>query len=114
MGSDQQAWCSRVVQQAMTARDVESALLARCTAVARGAPTAAQDGREAHVFALAAGLVRPQFPHASACLMQASERYFSTHPGERLAAAEVVRNGWVPGLPRLRDMLGRRLAAHGV
>ena len=97
----------------MTARDMESALLARCTAVARGAPTAAQDGREAHVFAFAAALVRPQFPRQSQCLLRASEQYFSAHPGEQLAVTEVVGKGWVPSLPRLRDMLGRRLGAHG-
>jgi hypothetical protein len=43
--------------------------------------------------------------------MRASEQYFATHPNERLAAGEVVRNGWVVSLPRLRDMLSQQL--HG-
>ena len=97
----------------MTARDMESALLARCTAVAHGTALAAQNQREAHVFQVAAALVRPQFPRQSQCLLQASEQYFSAHPGEQLAVTEVVGKGWVPSLPRLRDMLGRRLGAHG-
>ena len=37
----------------MTARDVESALLARCSAVAREATQTAQDQKEANVFQLA-------------------------------------------------------------
>jgi len=35
--------------------------------------------------------------------------YFASHPNERLPSAEVVRRGWVIGLPRLRDMLSRQL-----
>lgn len=93
----------------MTARDVESALLARCSVVAREAAQVAQDQREANVFQLAAMVVRPQFPAESKCLAQASERYFASHPTERLASAEVVRRGWVMSLPRLRDMLSRQL-----
>jgi hypothetical protein len=40
--------------------------------------------------------------------MKASEQYFATHPNEKLAPVEVVRNGWILGLPRLRDMLSHR------
>ena len=97
----------------MTARDMESALLARCAAVAHGKLLAAQNQREAHVFQVAAALVRPQFPRQSQCLLWASEQYFAAHPGQQSAAVEVVRKGWVASLPRLRDMLGRRLGAHG-
>ena len=93
----------------MTSRDVESALLARCSAIAREATQAAQDQREANVFQLAAMVVQSQFPAESKCLTQASERYFASHPNERLASAEVVRRGWVMSLPRLRDMLSRQL-----
>lgn len=93
----------------MTARDVESALLARCSVIAQEAAQAAQDQREANVFQLAAMVVRSQFPNESKCLMQASERYFASHPNERLASAEVVKRGWVMSLPRLRDMLSHRL-----
>ena len=93
----------------MTAREVESALLARCSADAREAAQVAQYQREANVFQLAAMVVRSRFPVESQCLTQASERYFASHPNERLASAEVVRRGWVMSLPRLRDMLSRQL-----
>jgi hypothetical protein len=96
----------------MTARDAESALLARCAVVARVAAQSAQDQREANVFRLAAMVVRSRFPVESLCLMQASELYFASHPDERLASADVVRKGWVLNLPRLRDMLSHRLCGH--
>jgi len=96
----------------MTVRDDESALLARCSAVAREVAQSAQDQREANVFRLAAMVVQSRFPDESKRLMQASEQYFIAHPSERLAPAEVVRKGWVLGLPRLRDMLSHRLHGH--
>lgn len=96
----------------MTARDTESALLARCSAVARELARSAQDQREANVFRLAAMVVQSRFPSESMRLRQASERYFDAHPGERLAPADVVRKGWVLGLPRLRDMLSHKLCEH--
>ncbi|OJU90284.1 MAG: hypothetical protein BGO13_02820 [Burkholderiales bacterium 66-5] len=94
---------------APTARDLEAALLQRCAAVVQGQTAPAADQREANVFRLAAMLVRPRFPAASAQLWQASERYFATHPGDRLEAAELVRRGWVLGLPRWRDLLDQQL-----
>jgi hypothetical protein len=95
--------------KAMTAREMESALLDRCAAVARAVAPAAGDQREANVFRLAAMVVQSRFPGESRSLMQASERYFATHPDEKLVPAEVVGNGWVMNLPRLRDRLSRRL-----
>ncbi len=96
----------------MTAREAEAALLARCSVVAREAAQSAQDQCEANVFRLAAMVVRSRFPRESMCLLRASERYFAVHPNERLAAADVVRQGWVLSLPRLRDMLSHRLDGH--
>jgi hypothetical protein len=96
----------------MTARELEAALLTRCTAAARQAVPTAQDQREANIFQLAAMLVRSRFPRESTSLMSASEQYFATHPDERMAPAELVRNGWVPSLPRLRDMLSHQLCEH--
>lgn len=93
----------------MTARELETALLARCAAVAREVAPTAQDQREANVFRLAATVVRSRFPRESASLRRASKQYFAAHPDERLAPGDVIRNGWVPGLPRLRDMLSHRL-----
>lgn len=96
----------------MNTRDAEAALLTRCAVAAREEALAAQDQREANVFRLAAMVVQSRFPHESTRLMRASERYFATHPGERLAPGEVVRNGWVFSLPRLRDMLSHQLHGH--
>lgn len=93
----------------MTARELEAALLLRCVTVAREAATVAQDQCEANVFRLAAAVIRSQFPQHATNLMQASTRYFSAHPNEQLPSAEVVRNGWVSGLPRLRDALSQQL-----
>ena len=93
----------------MTARELEATLLTRCTVAAREVAPTAQDQREANVFQLAAMVVRSRFPDESTSLMLASERYFVTHPSERLASGDVVRKGWVQSLPRLRDMLSQQL-----
>ncbi|AKJ32108.1 hypothetical protein [Caldimonas brevitalea] len=93
----------------MTARETESRLLARCVAAARGQVLAALDQREANVFGLTALVVQPHFPAEAAHLLQASERYFALHPGDKIEPAEVVRKGWVIGLPRWRDMLDLEL-----
>jgi hypothetical protein len=93
----------------MNARDVESALLARCAAAARDVSQSAQDQREANVFRLAAMVVQSRLPYESSNLMRASDQYFAVHPNERVAPEEVVRSGWVSNLPRLRDMLSRLL-----
>lgn len=93
----------------MTAREFEAALLTRCAAVARELAPVVQDQREANVFQLAATVIRSRFPRESTSLMQASEQYFAAHPDQRLAPGDVVRNGWVVSLPRLRDMLSHRL-----
>jgi hypothetical protein len=95
--------------QAMNARDLESALLTRCAAVAREVAPTAQDQREANVFRLAAMVVQSRFHRESENLMRVSEQYFATHPNEKLAPVEVVRQGWISNLPRLRDMLSHRL-----
>ena len=96
----------------MTARDIEAAILTRCTAVAMETALTAQDQREANVFQTAAMVVRSQFPRESLSLMRASEQYFATHPNERLAPVDVVRHGWITSLPRLRDMLTHQLRGH--
>jgi hypothetical protein len=96
----------------MTARDLESALFDRCAVIAQKETQCAQDQREANVFRLAAMIVASRFPSESRCLMQASERYFDAHPSEKLAPADVVRQGWVFSLPRLRDMLSRRFSGN--
>jgi hypothetical protein len=91
------------------AREIEAALLTRCVAVARQSQTDIMDSREANVFRLASMVIKSQFPHESACLMQASDRYFSQWADQRVSPADVVQRGWVISLPRLRDMLSRQL-----
>ncbi|MBL8510611.1 MAG: hypothetical protein JNM52_03100 [Betaproteobacteria bacterium] len=93
----------------MTARDIEAALLVRCAATARAVIPIAEDPREANVFRLAAIVIRTQFPRESECLMRSSELYFAAHPREKLVAAEVVRQGWISSLPRLRHLLSQQL-----
>ena len=65
----------------MAARDFESAVLARCAAVAREVTPVAQDQREAKVFMLAAMLFQSHFPREAKSFLQVSEQYFATHPG---------------------------------
>jgi len=93
----------------MTARDVESMLLDRCVAMARGSDRVAHDQREANVFNVAAMVVASRFPGDALRMEQASKQYFAMHPDDMLVSSEVVRRGWVTSLPRLRDMLSRRL-----
>lgn len=93
----------------MNARDLEAALIERCSVAAREQAQAARNQQEANVFYLAAMLVRSRFPCASSSLLQASDRYFAVHPDERLAPCDIVRKGWIPSLPRMRDMLAHRL-----
>jgi hypothetical protein len=95
----------------MTAREKESAVLSRCVAVANAAEAQAHDAREANVFYVAALVVRTRFPAAASRLMATSARYFATHPYAQVASSDVVRQGWIVSLPRLRDLLSRRLAA---
>ncbi len=96
----------------MSAREVEAMMLFRCATAARDDKSVASDQKEANVFRLAAMVVRSDFPNESGGLMRASEKYFAQHPGDRLPAVDVVRKGWVFSLPRLRDMLSRRLKGY--
>lgn len=93
----------------MRAREVEAALMKRCASVAREPNLVATDQLEANVFRLAALVIQSRFPNEARRLMAASECYFATHPSEQLASVEVIRRGWVVGLPRLRDRLSREL-----
>lgn len=91
-------------------RDVEAALLDRCALVVSTVGLVALDQREANIFRLASLLVQNHFPVQAHSLMDAGERYFSQHQGEKLSAEDVVQRGWVIGLPRFRDHLVRRFA----
>ncbi len=89
----------------MNARQVEADMLKRCVLVAQGLEAVARDQREANVFRVAAMVVKSRLPSEAEKLMQASQNYFSSYPNHRLQEAEVIKNGWVSSLPRLRDML---------
>lgn len=97
------------VKKEVKAREVEAALLARCSFVAREPSQTAHNQREANVFRLASMVVRFEFPNESQGLLRASQQYFDQHPTERLEPSDVVNRGWVSNLPRLRDMLSRTL-----
>jgi hypothetical protein len=94
----------------MSARELEAALLARCAAAARDAAHAPTDQREANVYHLSALILRFKFPEECTRLLQASEKYFAAHPGEKLLPEEVVQKGWVISPARQKDMLSRLLA----
>lgn len=92
-------------------REREDAMLNRCVAVSRLTlhPPQAEDGREANVFRVAAMVIQSRFPTESKALMDCAVRYFEMHPEDLRPAADVVRNGDVISLPRLRDSLTRKL-----
>lgn len=85
-------------------------MLKRCLSVARaegGSPNA-ENGREANVFRVAAMVIQSRFPAESQVLMDCATRHFEMHPEDLQPAADVVRNGDVISLPRLRDSLTRK------
>ena len=91
------------------ARDVEATLLKKCVAVARQPTIDVTDAREANVFRLASMVIKSQFPRESACLMKASDRFFTQRADQKISPTEVIRRGWIFSLPRLRDGLSRQL-----
>lgn len=93
----------------MQSREQEFATIQRCVEAALGRLATPADQREANVFRLASMLLRPRFPSESGTLMAVCDRYFATCPLELVESAQIVRNGWVISLPRLRDSLEREL-----
>lgn len=89
----------------MSARDEEDRLLSSCVNVARGIITDAADSKEANIFRVAAMVIESRLPLESERLARVSAKYFELNPGELLPVIDVVRNGWVISLPRLKDML---------
>jgi hypothetical protein len=90
-------------------RDIEAELISRCLDIAQDRASTARDQREANVFRLASMVLQSRHSVESLRLMQVSNQYFAAHPNEQLHASEVVRQGWIMNLPRLRDRLSRRL-----
>lgn len=93
----------------MNAREKEKLLLDRCVSVAQCPEASANNGVEANVFRLAGSVLRSRLPLEASRLKAASQSYFARYPDEELATVEVVRSGLVVSMPRLRDMLSRKL-----
>lgn len=97
----------------MSPRDREAIMLDRCVLVARSldVPVHAESGREANIFRVAAMVLQSSFPTESKTLMACADRYFAVHPDELAPVVNVIHQGDVISLPRLRDSLTRRLNA---
>ena len=100
-----------------TAREREEAVVDRCIQLVTGlhGPSGvARTAQEANVFALAAHVIRSRHPKAAEVLGWSGALYFKQQPSERLGLPEVMRRGWIISLPRLREMLERRLCGFPV
>ena len=97
----------------MDAREKEKMMLDRCVFVAQQVNASACNGAEANVFRLAGSVLRSRLPVEASRLKTASANYFVSHPNEQLDTAEVVRRGLVVSMPRLRELLSRKLDWNG-
>jgi hypothetical protein len=95
----------------MTAREIEAHWLASCLAAVRSPSTVVSGAQEANVFRVAAMVLASAWPVQAARLRALSDAYFAQHPADKLPVVQVVHNGWVLSLPRLRDLLSRQLAS---
>lgn len=97
----------------MNPRDREAVMLDRCVVAARSVdvPIGAENGREANIFRVAAMVIQSSFPTESKTLMGCADRYFAAHPSELAPVVNVIHQGDVISLPRLRDSLTRKLNA---
>ncbi len=95
----------------MTARETEAHWLASCLAAVSSPSTVVSGAQEANVFRVAGMVLASSWPRQAARLMALSEAYFAQHPADKLPVVQVVHNGWVLSLPRLRDLLSRQLAS---
>lgn len=93
----------------MDAREAEQRLLARLADLARGVGDSAEDEREANLIRLASLILGHDHVLASERLAHVSNAYFCDHPGSEVAAEQVIANGWLGSLPRLRTQLLRAL-----
>ncbi len=90
-------------------REREATFIALCVNVARGAKIAPLSQADANVLAAAATITSSRFPVESARMKRVSEEYFAQHPKQALPLPEMVRRGWVMGVPRFRDFLMREM-----
>jgi hypothetical protein len=93
------------------ARQAEAQALERCLMVIRGQLLTAESFQEANVFRVAATLIRSRCERSAQLLRSASQAHFSLHPHtSALDTAEVIRRGWIMGLPRFGDMLIKKMS----
>lgn len=93
-------------------RQAEAELLELCAQVCLGGEmVSATNQIEANFVDLAYQVIDSEFPAHGQRLRMVADTYFQAHPQDRLEADEVIRRGWVIGLPRLRSMLSVRLKA---
>ncbi|WP_233161538.1 MULTISPECIES: hypothetical protein [unclassified Achromobacter] len=94
----------------MDARENEQRMLDSCIAAALGQVASARDQVEASIFRLAAAAVETYYPTRADALWTSSEVYFDKHADEcRLPPADLMAQGHIVTLPRLRSMLLRQL-----
>lgn len=97
----------------MSAKDNEQHLINRCMAVVDDPSETPANAREANVMALAGSLVESDDSAASERLRAASDRYFEDKPTERVVPAQMVRQGWLIGVPRFHKRVVRALRRRG-
>lgn len=95
-----------------SAREREERLIARCVEAAHASFATAADAVEANVFRLAGMVSRTEYPDECKNLLAVSQRYFDAYPDALVHPEEVIRQGWLVSLPRLRDLLRVRFAQH--
>lgn len=95
----------------MHPRDREEIMLNRCVLAARSVYKSihAESGREANIFRVAAMVIQSNFPSESKILMGCADRYFAAHPHDLAPVVNVIHQGDVISLPRLRHLLTRKL-----
>jgi hypothetical protein len=91
------------------ARLEEAALLRLCTDLATSAGGSIASCRHAQVVRLASQLLGSSYPSAAERLQQAYEAHQCEHC-DSLPLTTALDEGWVLGLARFRDMLGRQLS----
>ena len=85
-------------------------MLARCKQLARGTDSQASNVIEANVMRVAGLVIKSRFPKESAQLLEKSHHFFQQQEGGApLHAEQVLKQGWIVSLPRLRDMLTEQL-----
>ena len=97
----------------MHPRDHEKIMLNRCVLAARSVDKciSAENGREANIFRVSAMVIQSSFPTESKILMECADRYFAAHPHDLAPVVNVIHQGDVISLPRLRDSLTAKLNA---